>query len=454
MKTRIKVVTALVTFIIATSVLSAIGQTQNRPAAQRPAAAKPPAGDFKLVYRTTSNGQTYQSSTMIKGARERSEMNMAAGMDIVTIMQCDLKRTIQLSDRARKYVVTPMNTAEVAQPAKAQNTGPVVQASRKGGVVTYTTTATDTGERKEMFGFTARHIKTSLTIDSSPDACNPTHQKMETDGWYIDLAFGIDCDLGRTHVPSRPMLGGGCQDRVQFKREGTARTGYAVSETTTMYGPDGRVMFTTSKEVVELSRAPLDAALFEVPAGYTEATDAQELYAMPSMSSMVGQIDQMGQRPEARQDQQTTASANTSAGIRVGVVTINNKTKKAVSIEALRERLVSSIQSSGFDSVALNAISPAEAEVEAKVKKCDFILYTDIATLKSPKLGGMFGRVTGVEGGGKTEAKIEYKLFAVGETTPRLQSSATAKQDSEEESAGAAIDIEAGQVAGAVKRRN
>jgi hypothetical protein len=49
-----------------------------------------------------------------------------------------------------------------------------------------------------------------------------------------------------------------------------------------MYGPDGQVMFTSTKEVVELSREALDPALFDVPAGYTETTNTQELY-MPAM---------------------------------------------------------------------------------------------------------------------------------------------------------------------------
>ena len=49
---------------------------------------------------------------MLKGARERSEMKMGYGMDIINITQCDLKRTIQVSDKARKYVITPMDSGD------------------------------------------------------------------------------------------------------------------------------------------------------------------------------------------------------------------------------------------------------------------------------------------------------------------------------------------------------
>ncbi len=49
--------------------------------------------------------------------------------------------------------------------------------------------------------------------------------------------------------------------------------------------PDGKPMFSTTKEVLELSREPVDAALFEVPSGYVETTNSQELYGLPSMDA-------------------------------------------------------------------------------------------------------------------------------------------------------------------------
>src|ERR1043166_4603322 len=94
-----------------------------------------------------------------------------------------------------------------------------------------------------------------------------------------------------------------------------------------------------------------------------------------------------------------------------------------------------------------------EAEAEAKVKQCDFILYTDLVTLKQNKLGGMFGSITGVQGGAKTEAKLEFKLFGVGESSPRLQSNASAKLEGDENSAGSAVDAEARAVAVEAKKK-
>lgn len=189
-------VTALLLLVISSSALVA-----QRPR-NRPATPPPVRTDLKITYRTTTSGQSMETTTMLKGARERSEMKLGYGRDIINVTQCDLKRTLQISDSAKKYVITPMETTDSAASSGAV-ARPVVETSRSGGVITYTTTAVDTTERKEMFGFEARHVKTSLVIESSPDACSPTKQRMETDGWYIDFSFGLNCEVG-----GAPMMGG------------------------------------------------------------------------------------------------------------------------------------------------------------------------------------------------------------------------------------------------------
>ena len=177
---------------------------------------------------------------------------------------------------------------------------------------------------------------------------------------------------------------------------------------------------------------------------------------MPSMAAMTSQA--MKGREDDLDKALVPSGAKAAGAIRIGVVQVNNKTDHPVSEDALRARLMAEIQGNGLEAVPLNAISPGEAQTEAKAKQCDFILYTDIAALKisaAKKLGGMFGRVTGVGSGGvdKTEAKIEFQLFAVGETTPRLKSSATAKEEGDEASAGTALDQEANQVSAAAKKK-
>jgi hypothetical protein len=434
---------------------SAMVAQRQRP---RPAQPAPPPANLKITYKTMAAGQSSESTTMIRGARQRSEMHMGY-IDLVTLTQCDLKRTVQISDKARKYVITPMETADSSTPgASAAETSNVAGPTTRGGVITYVTTANDTGERKEMFGFTARHVKTSTSIQSSPDACMQANQRTETDGWYIDLSVSFNCELGGSPMMGARPAPGGCRDRVSQKHIGTGRTGFPLIETTTMYGPDGRAMYTSTKEVAELSREPLDAALFEIPAGYVETQNTQDLYVMPTMGDMGAESPQGPQPSQAGQSTGMPSAMVTKkpGSLRVGVVRINNKAEREVSGESLRARLVGQIQSNGIDAVALNAISATEAEAEAKAKQCDFILYTDVTALKTSaakKLGGMFGRVAGVGGIDKTESKVEFKLFAVSETSPRLQSSASAKEEGDEASAGTAIDQEARMVSAEVRKK-
>ena len=205
---------------------------------------------------------------MIKGKRERSETSMGGmNMGSVNITQCDLRRTIQVNDRSRKYLITPMDSdsgdADSAGPSGPASGGP----TRRGGVVTMTINTMDTGERKEMFGFTARHLKRTMTSQTSPDACYQNQMRMETDGWYINLEYGLNCGGSERPPQTGRTAPGGCRDRYQFKRTGPTKLGYPLIETTTMYGADGSAMFTRTTEVIELSRQPLDAALFDVPGG-------------------------------------------------------------------------------------------------------------------------------------------------------------------------------------------
>jgi hypothetical protein len=425
---------------------------------------QPIRGDFKITFKQNMGGQEMQSTTMIKGMRERDEtsMNMPgmpAGMNMaqVNITQCDMKRTIQINDRARKYMITQMDVDSGGDTSSA-NMGPsTAGGSRRGGVVTMTINTVDTGERKEMFGFTARHLKQTMMSTSSPDACQQQNMKMERDGWYINLEYGLNCGTDRPPQMGR-MAPQGCRDRYQFKHTGPSNLGFPLVETMTMYGADGSVMTTMTKEVVELSRQPLDAALFDVPAGYTEARSQQEMYAAPSMAEMMNAArEQSGENPSGQTS--TSGMPGTSSATarpKVGVVEFNNKAKASVPTDSLRQQLIATLTGDGVDAIALNASSPGEAAIEAKAKGCTYILYTDISTFKAPstgkRIGGLLGGSVGIGGGGagKAEAKLDYRLVPVGSTSPKLQASASAKEETSDASLNAALQDEARAVVGAV----
>ena len=454
----LKVILALSTFL---SLVCLTGLAQ-QPRTKANAPARPAATDFKISEKTTQGSQTFQSTTYIKGARQRNEMATGYGPSMVSVMQCDLKRTIQINDSARKYMITPMSGGESTGAAQSNSPGSVPTTAAPvtaGGIVTYITNTTDTGERKEMFGFTARHLKSSFSMEPSPDACLKDKMRIERDGWYVDLQYGLSCNVdGAPPQMARPGQMGGCRDQVRMRNTGTAKLGYPLIETTTIYGPNGMQMSSSTKEVIELSRQPLEMALFELPAGYTEAQGYQEMYAPPADADTTGMAS--SRPPSGQNNSMGPAGAiKAPAAIRIGVVAINNKTDKTVSTEALRQRLVAEINGSGVEAIPLNALSATAAEAEAKAKGCAYILYTDITALKTAsagkKLGGMFGRAAGVSTGGigKSDSRVDFKLFPTGSTSPTLASSATGKEEGDEVSVGAALDQEANAVSAAVRKQ-
>lgn len=438
-------------FLFAICLVAGITSAQRRTDAD-----KPLTGDFKITIKQTVAGHSTQATTMIKGQRERSETSINAGtytMNTVSITQCDMKRTIQINDRGRKYLVTPMDDGGSSDNNTSPGTTRPSAPSTRGGVVTMTVNTIDTGERKEIMGYTARHLKRTTTMESSPDACSQQKMKIETDGWYINLEYGLTCPANRSTYSGAPAASGGCRDRYVYKTTGPAHTGFPLQETMTMYGPDGSVTMTMTKEVTEISRQPLEAALFDIPAGYTEARSQQEMFSMPSMDEMTASSRQQT-RPQA--DSQTQQGAPAAARVRVGVVQLNNKTKTAAATDSLQQQLVAALTAKGIDAVALNAISPSEAVAEAQAKQVSYILYTDIATLKTPstgkKIGGLFGRATGVGSAdaGKAEAKLDFRLVATGSSSPISKSSTTAKEETAESSLSSAIRDEAEAVVNAI----
>ncbi len=422
--------------------------------------------DVKVKTRDTMAGHSSESTVYIKGPRQRSEQSYGPGMSLTTVLQCDQKRQIQINNACKVYLVTPFTEEEEAAeeapppPPPPPAAKPAAQKGAKtakpapgprGGTITYTSTTTDTGERQQMFGFSARHIKSSMRSEPSPEACMKEKFSMETDGWYANVSYGLSCQTAaarasaRNVSPQKPE----CQDKVLFRRSGAGQLGYALKETRTM--TSGGQTFTTSTETLELSRSTLDAALFDIPAGYREVTSFQQLMCAPDVGAMTAQAMKGEANEEDMAAAATAAAASQPATgkgtgkLRIGVVRIENKAKSSANLQQARELLMGEIRGYEVDAVPLDETKPDDIQIEARIKECDFILYTDLARLKSAgKVGGFLGRATGLGGGGKFEAQVDYRLFPTGEDVPRLESSATTKEGTQEmEVMGAVFKTEA-----------
>ena len=367
--------------------------------------------DVKIKSKQTMGGQAYENTTYIKGKRQRSEsMN---GM-MINLTQCDLRRGVQLNSQTRTYMINPFNDGSAASTnttASLEKNGVVVA----GGKVTTTVTIKDTGERKQMFGFTARHLIITMETTSSPDACNKTNTKMQTDGWYIDAEFVLDCDWGIQGGRNPSKAAGGCQDKYEMKTVGTAKRGYPVYEKMTMFDEAGKETYSMVTEVVELSRATLEASLFEVPADYREVSDASQMYASaatrnsssmnetPSSDSGLAQsIRGAASQTVSPVSESPATSAKKEGVIRVGLASVKTgavgeSISAADLAAAVQNTLISYLKVPNIEVVQLEARLASAIAAEARQKECDFVINITASHKKGGGggFGGMFGQALG-----------------------------------------------------------
>lgn len=365
------------------------------------------SADVKVKMNTSAGGASSESVVYIKGKRQRSEQ----GAGMVSITQCDLKRDVRLNTMTKTYTVSPFdNPANTASPASADSARTNRTPAKRGGIITSTITTKDTGERKQMFGFTARRIKTSMVTESSPEACNQSKSRMEIDGWYIDFAADFACEAQTAGIMQRAMNGGDCQDQYRTKQIGAARTGYAVQQTMTFYDEAGKASTGYTQEVVELSKTPLDPALFDVPTGYREVKDASEMYGAAAMMRAANE-DAEGETSGAsssllKNNSSAAKPVNESAlgAKKEGVVRVGVALPKATAAgegisphalaEAVRNTMVSYLKGPAIEVVALEARLPQQLGAEAKQKECDYVVLATV-THKKGKSGGFGGFLKG-----------------------------------------------------------
>ncbi len=414
--------------------------------APKPAPAPPPpATDIELRTKYTVGAQVSENRTFIQGARQRHEF---PGITMIT--QCDLKRSLQIHDATKHYMVTstegiatapsspagaPAGSDMAAQLAAMSTAGRGGSAPKpKGGVIAETVTLTDTGERKTMFGFEARHIRTVVVRVPGEGACDTTATTVATDGWYADLPEHTSCASVPAQAPPPPPDQQTCTDRLVTSNAGNAALGFALSTVTTTTTRDPKdkeasdaEVQTMSMELTDLKVTSLDKALFDVPAGYTEVKDYKSL--LPSLSgggtiadAVFGSIA----------DGTSTIAPKKDGVIRVGIVTPANKSGKEMPDIRLVGSLLAGFTKAPFESLTIAGNTAAELDRDAAGKACDFILVSDIAEIKTSKpnrVGGMLKRVSGDATGPSEihEVRVDYRLYAVGEQAkPRITSSVKA----------------------------
>ena len=376
------------------------------PAAKPAAPEKktPPPMDVTISSTYTTGDKTAASTVSMKGARQR----IAYGNDLVTLLQCDANRTVQLNSKTNTFLATPFDDPSAALPPAPPNS--------KGGQITYTTTVTDSGETKQMFGYPARRLQTVVTKEASATACDKKPERVETDGWYVDLPAAMTCTAApqtaaRIQIDPRQA---NCRDEVRFVRSSSPTVGYPVAYTMTASAGGDKPAITTL-EVTSLETTNLPASSFELPEGYLEVKSVVQLMA----DHRPGEI-----------------GAKKPGVVRVGVAPIGNKTDQPFASVRLSEALAESLSESDLDIVALTGDSPTAIAADAKAKECDYILENTVSELKKPGKG-VLGKLSGTSGEA-ISARIDFTLAAPGQPKPAFAGSERSGTSTMQTAVGAA----------------
>ena len=239
----------------------------------------PNSVDLKVTRRTADhpNSPSVTETLYVKGARRREERLILLPPTVseprthqsTTITLCDERRRVELNDDARTYIVMPLDDlAEHLKLARARASR-MPPPDTSGPEVRIIVDSVDTGERRQLGRYVARHIVTTTTTEAAPGAHHQssTHER---DGWYIDLpgcwqngnAEAFALLGGEVTRPGEPL------DRIHLERRGTAPLGYAVGETSRSGGAHE---YTERIELIDFSEAALDPRLFAVPPDYRPA---------------------------------------------------------------------------------------------------------------------------------------------------------------------------------------
>lgn len=248
----------------------------------------PQTTGIKMTVRNTLGPKfTTEQTTYFEADRKRIEWQGSdgprLGPHIATITRCDLGKAFMLNLDTREYDSAPYPPETFAQALakvkalKAQPR-PIPPAQSPKPTLRIETTTVDTGERKQMFGRTARHMTTTQRYIPLPGSTQMARESV-TDAWYIDLDTQLSCDFkfpSGARVQYVALSGSPEQQEVpEFVTVGGPAKGFPMAQTirntSTLELPDGRMkQFNSQSElaVIDFEDGPLDPSLFEIPAAF------------------------------------------------------------------------------------------------------------------------------------------------------------------------------------------
>jgi len=400
----------------------------------------PALADWKLSQKIAMPGGASMISTIyVKGVRKRTETKMeldpqtakmmeqmksmgmdpAANMPVMPtfISMCDQKQDVFLNDINKLFFVDYYDWSSVPPEKLAKRSGPTKITIK--GTMTLDSWIEDSGKRQTMFGLPAKWLKFTTMIEMSPDACDPSPPtKMEMEGWFVNLMLQTDnCSIA-------PQRTGGtlCMPKMIVKR--TASPGFLLTGTTRTY-VNGKLISENKTETVDLSKATLLDALFDIPKDYTEVDSIQELQKAPI------KIDTSAK----------TVFRDGSKAQKTIAIDFFSGSANKIDQDSVRSYVSGKVSSAGMNGYIVSSSSDIAGAKFANV------IGVEIKKIKesgAAKLGGLFGKVTGsndISKAGTSSAEIIVTLYGSDGKTVVASSPATAEiKGSATDAVKAAID--------------
>lgn len=227
--------------------------------------------DWKIVTRTgDSTLREY-----FKGSLRRTDSSSV----YTTVIDSEHRRQVNWRNDLRQYEI-------VEWPPEVQSN------SLPGTVIKIERRTSDTGERKQFFGRTARHLVSRVTLSDGPQTL--------IDGWYIE-ASGLPATRsvsgGYVAVLTLGVAGQG-PPRIELEQFGPAPEGLAVWQktTSTLVLPSNSLHHERVSEVTELSERALPDTLFQPPTGYRRVTNLLYAASQPTASTWAELIRERWQK--------------------------------------------------------------------------------------------------------------------------------------------------------------
>ena len=199
--------------------------------------------DWKIVTRT--DGETV--TEYFSGSLMRTDYSFG----YTSVLDFERRREVSWRNDLRQY--------------QRDDLPPEVRPNASGPAIVIERQTTDTGERKQFFGRTARHLVSRVTRSDGPETV--------IDGWYINAPGLPKGKSGFTF--STLTVAGQSPPRIELQQVGPALEGLAVWQkmTSTVVLPGSSRHYESVSEVTELFERPLPDTLFQLPDGYQRVTN-------------------------------------------------------------------------------------------------------------------------------------------------------------------------------------